>query len=158
MKKNSTQGSAQAGLKKKRGLRWSEIMVTALAIFLIGGWFVWLTFSSVSRELKESESRDEYQASLPIPGASIDPKLVCMVNDMYMGVEQIPVLVSNKTYYGCCEKCVKDLNSDEKTRIGPDPLTGETVDKALAFITLNPNKKGAVLYFKSKQNAEKYFE
>ena len=34
-----------------------------------------------------------------------DANLVCMVNDRYMGVEQIPVQVEGRTYYGCCEMC-----------------------------------------------------
>ena len=31
---------------------------------------------------------------------------VCMVNDRYMYVDQMPVEVDGITYYGCCENCV----------------------------------------------------
>ena len=34
---------------------------------------------------------------------------VCMVNDRFMGVEQIPIEVDGTTYYGCCEGCVEKL-------------------------------------------------
>ena len=39
------------------------------------------------------------------------------------------------------------------------PTIEKTVDKALAFITIKPDKTtGAVLYFETKENAKKYLE
>ena len=75
-----------------------------------------------------------------------------------MGIDQIPVLVQNKTYYGCCDKCVRDLNEDETVRYAIDPFSNVRVDKALAFITMNSKQKGTILYFESKENAKRYFE
>lgn len=81
-----------------------------------------------------------------------------MVNDAYMGVDQIEVPVADKMYYGCCEMCVDKLNTLESVRFGTDPFTGEKVDKADAFIVLKSKSTGAVHYFESKDTFEKYKE
>ena len=80
---------------------------------------------------------------------------VCMVNDAYMAKDQIPVPVNGKTYYGCCQMCVKTLNEQETARIAIDPQTNEKVDKTEAYIVLL-DKEGTVGYFKNKANAEAY--
>ncbi len=61
-----------------------------------------------------SSSQDEIQQP-------IDPSLVCMVNDAYTGVTQIPVPVNGKTYYGCCQGCVDKLNNMESPKMAIDP-------------------------------------
>lgn len=96
--------------------------------------------------------------SLPFPGEAINPDMVCMVNNMYMGIDQIPVLVQDKTYYACCDKCIRDLNNDQSVRYAIDPYSKVGVDKAFAFITMSPEKKGAILYFESANNAKKYLD
>lgn len=156
MKKKQTTRPPTAS--KKNRLKWSEILITAFAIVMIGGWFVWLTIHTYRQEKHERETQQQYQSSLPAPGVAVEHKLVCMVNNMYMGVDQIPVMVLDKTYYGCCPKCVRDLNSDESTRIAVDPYSHVSVDKALSFITVNPDKSGAILYFESEENAKKYLK
>ena len=84
-------------------------------------------------------------------------KQVYMVNNRFMNADQIAVPLNNKTYYGCCEGCVKTLNEDTTSRFTSDPLSGEEVDKAIAFIIGNPGTKEDVLYFKSETNAREYF-
>ena len=81
----------------------------------------------------------------------VEPSLVCMVNDAYMGKPQIPVPVNGKTYYGCCEMCVDKLNNIESARIAIDPFSGNQVDKSEAFIVVT-NTQGAVAYFESEAN------
>jgi YHS domain-containing protein len=81
----------------------------------------------------------------------VDPSLVCMVNDAYMGKLQIPVPVNGKTYYGCCQGCVDKLNNLESARIAIDPFSGNPVDKSEAYIVLM-NPQGAVAYFESEAN------
>lgn len=155
MKKITVKKPSNAGKKK---IKWSEALITTLAILLIGGWFVWLGIHYYQQEKHESEMQQRYQASLPAPGIAVEHKLVCMVNNMYMGVNQIPVVVQDKTYYGCCEKCVRDLNTDQSVRVAVDPYSHISVDKAQAFITMNPNKSGSILYFESEKNARKYLK
>jgi hypothetical protein len=84
-------------------------------------------------------------------------KQVCMINNRFMNSDQIAVPIDNKTYYGCCEGCVKALNEDSTTHYTPDPLSGEQVDKAIAFIIGKPGSKEDVLYFKTETNAREYF-
>lgn len=156
MKKKQTARPPAGGRKRK--FKWSEIFITAFAIVMIGGWFVWLIVHTYQQEKHESDMQQKYQSSLPIPGIAVEHNLVCMVNNMYMGVNQIPVLILDKTYYGCCEKCVKDLHTDQSVRFAVDPYNHVSVDKAYAFITVNPNKSGSILYFESEQNAKKYLK
>jgi hypothetical protein len=83
---------------------------------------------------------------------------VCMVNNRFMNSVQIAVPLNDKTYYGCCEGCVKMLNEDSSSHFSADPLSGEPVDKAIAFIIGKPGSKEDVLYFKSETNAREYFD
>ena len=73
-----------------------------------------------------------------------------------MHTDQFAVPVNGKIYYGCCEDCKKKLNENAALRSGTDPLTGEQVDKAIAFIIVKPGSKDEVLYFKSEANAREY--
>lgn len=80
--------------------------------------------------------------------------LVCMVNDRFMGAEQIPVNVGGKTYYGCCAACKDKLQSSAAARTAADPVTGAPVDKAAAVIAKTDS--GKVLYFESEQSLARY--
>ena len=82
---------------------------------------------------------------------------VCMVNNRFLNSNQIAVPQNGKTYYGCCEGCVKMLNEDSTTHFTYDLLSGEQVDKAIAFIIGKPGTYEEVLYFKSETNARGYF-
>lgn len=79
---------------------------------------------------------------------------VCMVNDRYMGKEQIPVVVDGRTYFGCCEGCKERLRSDAMARTGLDPVSGKPVDKALAVIAYDDS--GKVFYFESETTLRRY--
>ncbi|MEQ8683301.1 MAG: hypothetical protein RID25_26290 [Cyclobacteriaceae bacterium] len=96
----------------------------------------------------------------PTTWVSLDEQLpnnkVCMVNDAYMGVEQIKVPVAGKIYYGCCENCVEKLNSKESSRFATDPHTGEKVDKADAYIVLKSKSTGEVYYFESAETYQQF--
>lgn len=82
---------------------------------------------------------------------------VCMVTNKYMGVEQIPVLVEGKTYYGCCAGCASKLKENQdNVRFSKDPLTGEKIDKAAAFIVVVIDNSNDVWYFKSEDTYQKY--
>ena len=82
------------------------------------------------------------------------PSEVCMVNDQFMGREQIPIEVDGKTYFGCCELCKGRLATDTVVRVAVDPVSGKQVDKATATIGALPN--GKVLYFESEKNLNAY--
>ncbi len=80
--------------------------------------------------------------------------LVCMVNDRFMGSEQIPVTVGDRTYYGCCASCKAKLENDASARTGIDPVTRKSVDKAKAVI--GKTDSGKVLYFESDETFARY--
>lgn len=82
------------------------------------------------------------------------PSTVCMVNDQYMGRDQIPVAVAGKTYYGCCANCKEKLEKSESARMATDPVTGKPVDKASAVIARD--EQGKVFYFESEATLARY--
>jgi hypothetical protein len=87
---------------------------------------------------------------------SLEPRLVCFVNDTYMGQPQIPVEVDGKVYYGCCAGCAKVLRGDPTSRQAVDPQTHRTVDKAAAFIALDRRDRNHVWYFESPATYRAY--
>lgn len=106
---------------------------------------------------KKPVAQARKSAPAPLPPAVekvADPSLVCMVNDMDMGKEQIPVVVEGRTYYGCCAMCKDRLARDASARTAVDPVSAKTVDKATAVIGRKPD--GSVLYFETEANLEKY--
>ncbi len=84
----------------------------------------------------------------------VESSKVCMVNDTYFGRAQIPVIVSENTYYGCCENCKKTLKTSQTSRQAIDPVSKKAVDKSKAIIGALPD--GKVFYFESRSNLKKY--
>jgi YHS domain-containing protein len=84
----------------------------------------------------------------------VEAKRVCMVNDNLFPKDQIPVQVSGKTYFGCCEMCKERLTLDANLRQAVDPVSKKSVDKATAVIGARPD--GRVLYFENADNLKKY--
>lgn len=85
---------------------------------------------------------------------SVDLEKVCMVTDNVLDKPLIPVEVDGKTYYGCCPGCKSQLENDREVRYSKDPVSGNEVDKALAFVL--EGKKGEALYFESIETAISY--
>lgn len=77
-----------------------------------------------------------------------------MVNDRYMGSDQIPVSVDGKTYYGCCAGCKDKLQNQAAARTALDPVTRKPVDKASAVIART--KTGKVMYFESLETLSRF--
>ena len=84
----------------------------------------------------------------------IEPKYVCMINNQMFVKEQIPVVIDEKTYYGCCEMCEGKLKADPESRIAIDPVSGNKGDKATAITGAAPD--GKVYYFEKLENLETY--
>ncbi|MEQ9620127.1 MAG: hypothetical protein RIG61_13280 [Deltaproteobacteria bacterium] len=84
----------------------------------------------------------------------VEPQYVCMVNNQTFAKEQIPVVIDEKTYYGCCEMCEGRLKADPESRHATDPVSGNKVDKATAIIGAAPD--GKVYYFENLENLETY--
>lgn len=92
----------------------------------------------------------------PQKGTAVPNNLVCMVNDAYMGKEQIEVPFDGKTYYGCCQMCKERIPKDESVRYALEPRTLHKVDKATAYIVLIGDED-EVAYFESKESYEQFY-
>lgn len=84
----------------------------------------------------------------------VDPSLVCMVNNQFMGRPQIPIEADGRTYYGCCEMCKGRLANDPSSRVATDPVSQRPVDKAVAVIGMTGD--GRTLYFESEDTFGAY--
>jgi YHS domain-containing protein len=97
-------------------------------------------------------------STTPTSGTSklerVEASRVCMVNDHYMGKEQIPVTVDGRTYYGCCPMCKDRLARDASARTATDPLSQRPVDKARAVIAKAAT--GDVMYFESEDTLARF--
>ena len=115
-----------------------------------------LMFAACSSAPAPTAARDEASAVAAAPAkiTRVEPSLVCMVNNQYMGKAQIPIAVNGKTYFGCCEMCKSRLAQDPTSRAAVDPVSGATVDKATAVI--GRDATGAVVYFESEKNLQLY--
>ena len=91
-------------------------------------------------------------------GTKVKTNLVCMVNDSYMGKEQIPVEFEGKTYYGCCQGCVDAIQNKRSVRYAVDPATEKEVDKAKAYIVLKKDGSSKVFYFESEETYKQYLK
>lgn len=104
----------------------------------------------------EAETTLGPSGTLAVETVPLDSQLVCMVNNAYMGKAQIPVEHEGKTYYGCCQMCVKKIQTEREVRYATDPATGEEVDKASAYIARSPDGSDQVHYFESADNYRKF--
>jgi len=139
-----------------------KIIPFALSIFLF------VSCSNSTEKATETQQTDHERAtsmqmqtdpsSQQVALGDIVPnELVCMVNNDYMGREQLEVKVNGKIYYGCCDMCQDRLPVDESVRVAIDPISQKQVDKADAVIAVT-GERGEVSYFENKENHQKYTE
>ena len=116
------------------------------------------TENSIHKKAEESSKLTEVSSDLISNYEIVPNEKVCMVNDRYMGVSQIPIDVSGITYYGCCENCIEKLqNNLNDVRFGGNPTADTKVDKASAVIVQDKNS-GRVFYFASKDEANAFMK
>ncbi|GFD80140.1 hypothetical protein KUL118_30020 [Tenacibaculum sp. KUL118] len=139
----------------------SELSITILVTLIVS-----LMFLSCSNQKKEKTAALSVSETKPIQMNSVvvsqttyeivPNDKVCMVNDRYMGVEQIPIDVEGITYYGCCQGCVEKLQKNiDNVRFGSNPIDDTKIDKANAVI-VQDKSKGNVFYFASKEDAQNF--
>ena len=137
-----------------------SIGVLILLLFSV----LFLSCSNKKKKVAESVTEPTIEISLtadeaiaPSENYEIVPNdKVCMVNDRFMGVAQIPIEANGTTYYGCCENCVEKLQKNlNDVRFGSNPLNDKKVDKASAIIVQDKNS-GSVFYFSSKEDAKTF--
>lgn len=103
----------------------------------------------------DGKSATAVEIAAPLPKVVlVESKSVCMINDRAMAIEQIPVVIEGKTYFGCCPMCKERLEKDAASRYAVDPVSGKKVDKAKAVIGALPG--AVVVYFESAENLARY--
>ena len=136
-------------------------MRTLIALFSITFLFVSCQKNTQKEEKTTTEMSTQMEPaneSTEVALGDIVPNdLVCMVNNDYMGREQLEVEVDGKIYYGCCEMCQERLPVDESVRVAIDPISQKEVDKADAVIAVT-GERGEVTYFENKENYQKHIE
>ncbi|WP_276374252.1 hypothetical protein [Chryseolinea sp. H1M3-3] len=155
MKKSGANKTVKKIARKKGKVE--EWLINILAIVFLGAGFAVIAYMSTRTGGEHVKDEDQYLASLPPEKDTIAHNKICMVDDIYQGdYPTLTVALSNKTYYGCDAKATQDLLNKQELRFAIDPLTKRKIDKASAFIGLNPKKDGKVLYFESKETFTQY--
>lgn len=102
-------------------------------------------------------SKEIVQKNNPEKGKNVPTNMVCMVNDAYMGKEQIEVPFEGKMYYGCCNMCKEKIPKDESARYATDPHSLKKISKADAYIVVIGNNN-EVAYFESEGNYQQFLK
>lgn len=58
--------------------------------------------NNATEVISKTQTTEIKKINNPKKGKHVPNNLVCMVNDAYMGKEQIEVPFEGKMYYGCC--------------------------------------------------------
>ncbi|WP_158960755.1 hypothetical protein [Myroides fluvii] len=138
-------------------------VVLALSVFAIacgekqkeGNQQAEAALEQVKEEMNQNRGEPVAPSAKYKKGAVVPKELVCMVNDAFMGKEQLKVEHEGKVYYGCCAMCQSRIPEDETVRLAKDPFTLETVDKAEAYIVMIGDN-GEVAYFKNEANYQQF--
>ncbi len=109
-------------------------------------------YAGVSMAENSDSTPAEVNAAQPLK--QVESKYVCMVTNQLYNKEQIPVVVGDKTYYGCCQMCEAKLKEDPSSRMAVDPVSGKEVDKSTAVIGASAD--GKVYYFESVEDLTAY--
>jgi YHS domain-containing protein len=104
--------------------------------------------------MAQNSGSDPAQANTPQSLKQVESKYVCMITNQLYDKEQIPVVIGDKTYYGCCQMCEAKLKEDPLSRMATDPVSGKEVDKSTAVI--GASLDGHVYYFESVEDLTAY--
>lgn len=103
----------------------------------------------------ENNTKEFVTSSNPNKGKQVPNNLVCMVNDEYMGKQQLEVPFEGKMYYGCCKMCQERIPKEESVRYAIDPHSLKKISKADAYIVVIGNND-EVAYFENEENYKQF--
>lgn len=106
----------------------------------------------VTAEVQKAKGIEPTQTEPPLK--KIEGKSICMVDNRFLGREQMPVEVEGKTYYGCGPGAVQNLQMNTSLRMATDPVSNKSVDKATAI--LGADEDGQVYYFENEENLKNF--
>jgi len=145
---------SRTGNTPKKKTKWKEAFTNAFAIVSLSGTAIWIVFMLINQEPPSAHRKHKIER--PAPGVILDHKKVCMASNVYMGQDQTLVDVQGQQYFSCGERCTQQLQSAENVRMAQDPYTKKLVNKCKAYITMNPDSAGTILYFESEDNIKRY--
>ncbi|MUP39402.1 hypothetical protein [Labilibaculum euxinus] len=92
-------------------------------------------------------------------GKEMLDNMVCMVRGDIKSKSTLPIQIEDKTYRGCCQKCMDKLERNvNNIRFTIDPITGQSINKADAVIKQDPHDNKRVLFFKSNETYNQYLK
>lgn len=144
----------KTGNTTKKKTKWKEVFTNAFAIVSLSGTAIWIVFMLINQETPSAHRK--HKVERPAPGVILDHKKVCMASNVYMGQDQTLVDVQGQQYFSCGAHCTQQLQSEENVRMAFDPYSKKMVSKSMAYITMNPDSTGTILYFESEDNIKKY--
>jgi YHS domain-containing protein len=162
MKSNHKNNTTQVVVIKNQMGKKCQLFISVLIFLLLTS--LLLSCSDKKKEVNDSTLQQNAEASIKANETMafaqnyeiVSNEKVCMVNDRFMGIDQIPIEVSGIMYYGCCENCVEKLQKNlNDVRFGSNPLNNTKVDKASAVI-VQDKSSGSVFYFASKEDANTF--
>lgn len=133
------------------------LSIVALAAILLISCESKKTETTTAVTENKAVSKEIVQKNNPEKGKNVPNNMVCMVNDAYMGKEQIEVPFEGKMYYGCCNMCKEKIPKDESARYATDPHSLKKISKADAYIVVIGNNN-EVAYFESEGNYQQFLK
>jgi hypothetical protein len=133
------------------------LSIVALAAILVTSCENKKTEMKTERTENKLAIKEVIQNNDPEKGKNVPNNLVCMVNDVYMGKEQIEVPFEGKMYYGCCNMCKEKIPKDASVRYAIDPHSLKRISKADAYIVVIGHNN-EVAYFENEGNYQKFLE
>jgi len=122
----------------------AQILAASLAICAVA------VFAGTSPASAQDANPDTVVSSSDSILEQVDASYICMITNKVFDSKQIKVPVDGRTYYGCCQMCVKKLSGNPESRYAVDPVGGERVNKADAVLGAGPD--GTVHHFESAEN------
>jgi len=144
--KRSRKRSSQIKRQRRASIIFSTIGV---------GFVLLVGFLSFEVYLKKDLQMKKFHKSYK--DIEVPSSIVCMWEDKIRINPTIPIKLDSTTYYACCEKCMRRVETNfHNTQIAVDPYTGAKVQKSDAYIRLESITNGEVQFFESKENYNNY--
>ncbi|WP_282631002.1 hypothetical protein [Empedobacter sedimenti] len=128
-----------------------------IVITVVFATVIFIGCSENKTEQTKEKSVNNGLLNLSKKGKNVPNNMVCMVNDAYMGKQQIEVPYESKMYYGCCDNCKEKIPKEANVRYATDPHSLKKISKADAYIVVIGNND-EVAYFESKENYQLFLE
>lgn len=127
-------------------------------LLILGGVIVLAAMAIYGPQIQNKSYQEVIDYTI-LDGGTIPENMVCMVRGDIKNKASLPLHIGDKTYYGCCKKCLLKLEENVgNIRFTIDPITGESISKADAVIKQDPQRPERVMFFKSNETYSQYLK